>query len=295
MEAPAAAATAGLRRTVSLPPSPARASVRASMPGLEEQFAELQSVMSRSFTAQRRTAHTGGRVHELVGPCVQLRLACLSNRSRRPHQIRAFFMFVQVPAALRPPPAPPAAAPAASPQPASPAVAAVGASPSLNWFASPLAQSDTLSAISMGNLGQSPDVFAGLESPAVAAASPAAAPAAQRERSPAPPASVGSTGMGASLSAKLSRLVRRPWSRSPAAAGSSTKSADGRGANGTSASVGAALDAADAGRTGGLVGWWLVLAAALLGAFNPDVPVYTKLNVSPEPNIPLLLQPPCCA
>lgn len=60
VEAPAAAATAGLRRTVSLPPSPARASVRASMPGLEEQFAELQSVMSRSFTAQRRTAQVGG-------------------------------------------------------------------------------------------------------------------------------------------------------------------------------------------------------------------------------------------
>lgn len=198
---------------------------------------------------------------------------------------------MQVPAAVRPPTAPPAAAPAASPQPASPAAAAIGASPSLNWFASPLAQSDTLSAISMGNLGQSPDVFAGLESPAVPAASPAAPPAAHLERSPAPPASVGSTGMGASLSAKLSRLVRRPWSRSPAAAGSSTKSADGLGANGASASVGAALDAADAGRTGGLVGWWLALAATICWCIQPrhsglTFHAHAPLNVSPEPSVP---------
>ncbi|PRW59476.1 WD repeat 62 [Chlorella sorokiniana] len=213
VEAPAAAAAAGLPRTVSLPPSPNRAAVLAGISDLEEQYAELQAAVNRSFTAQRRTP--------------------------------------QVPAA-RPPTAPPAAP---SPQPTSPAAAAAaaaaGASPSLNWFAAQLDPSP-LAAMSMGAHGQSPDVFADLESPAVAAASPAAAPAAHQQHSPAQPASVGSTGIGASISSKLSRLMRRGWAKSPAA-GSSTKAAAERGAADGSESVGAALDAADAGRTAALL------------------------------------------
>lgn len=200
-----------------------------------------------------------------------------------------------MPAPPRPPTAPPAAP---SPQPAAPAATAATASPSLNLFASPLAE--TISAISMGPLGQSPDVFADLESPAICATSPAAAPAAQQQRSHAPPASVGSTGMGASISSKLSRLMRRGWAKSPAA-GSSTKSAGGQATAGGGESVCAALDAVDAGRTGGWMGGQLgeLAHGSCLPALTARWLCYSTNGVhtarTDHTRSPcLLLQPPCC-